>query len=41
MRTADALETIEAGDLFLMPPSDGAGDGPPPRAEILDESLDR
>jgi BirA family biotin operon repressor/biotin-[acetyl-CoA-carboxylase] ligase len=41
MRTAGALETIEAADIFLAPPADGAGGGPRPRAEILDESLDR
>ena len=41
MRTAGALETVEAADIFLAPPADGAGGGPPPRAEILDESLDR
>jgi len=36
MRTAGALETIEAADLFLAPPSDGAAP-----AAIPDESLDR
>ncbi len=41
MRTAGGLETIEAADLFLVPPSDGAGDRAAPRAEILDEGLDR
>ncbi|MGD1036700.1 MAG: biotin--[acetyl-CoA-carboxylase] ligase [Roseiarcus sp.] len=41
MRTAGALETIESADIFLMPPSDGAGDDPASRAEILDESLAR
>ncbi len=34
MRTAGAIETIEAADLFLMPVAAGA------RTEILDESLD-
>jgi BirA family biotin operon repressor/biotin-[acetyl-CoA-carboxylase] ligase len=41
MRTAGAIETIEAADLFLMPQSADAGDDSAPRAQILDESLDR
>jgi BirA family biotin operon repressor/biotin-[acetyl-CoA-carboxylase] ligase len=41
MRTAGAIETIEAADLFLTPQSADAGDDPAPRAQVLDESLDR
>ncbi|HYA72234.1 MAG TPA: hypothetical protein VEF36_03655, partial [Roseiarcus sp.] len=41
MRTAGAIETIEAADLFLTPQSAGAGDDRAPHARILDESLDR
>ncbi len=36
MRTAGALETVEAADVFFTPSCEGAGDEPAARAEFLD-----